>query len=59
MDARTDLTEVTGFLRSIQRRQVDQLSEILDREFPEWTTLQGQSGTAHGGDLRLGSPGGR
>jgi hypothetical protein len=43
-----DLTEVTEFLRSVQRPQVDRLSEILDRGFPEWTTLQGCSDTALG-----------
>jgi hypothetical protein len=40
-----DLTEVTDFLRSIQRRQVDELSEVLGRGFPEWTTLNGRSDT--------------
>jgi len=43
-----DLTEVTGFLRSIQRPQVDELSEVLGRGFPEWTTLNGLSGTGSG-----------
>jgi hypothetical protein len=43
-----DLVEVTDLLRSIQRPQVDQLSKILDREFPEWTTLHGHSETADG-----------
>jgi hypothetical protein len=34
-----DRTEVIRVLQSIQRQQVDQLSEILNRGFPEWTTL--------------------
>ncbi len=47
-----DLTEVTDFLRPIQRRQVDELTEVLGRAFPEWTTLNGPSGTAR--EVRIG-----
>jgi hypothetical protein len=47
-----DLAEVTSFLRSIQRPQVDHLSEILNRGFPEWTTLHGHSGMGQGGGFR-------
>lgn len=54
-----DLTEVTEFLRSIQRRQVDQLSEILNRGFPEWTTLHGRSDSAPGAGVPFQSPAGR
>jgi len=54
-----DLTEVTDFLRSVQQPQVDQLSEILDRGFPEWTTLQGYSDTALGAGFRVQPPAGR
>jgi len=54
-----DLAEVTNFLRSIQRRQVDQLSEILNRGFPEWTTLHGCSDTAPGTGVPLQPPAGR
>jgi hypothetical protein len=54
-----DLIEVTDFLRSIQRQQVDQLSEILNRGFPEWTTLHGHSNTSPGADVPLHSPAGR
>lgn len=36
-----DRTEVIRILQSVQRQQVDQLSEILNRGFPEWTTLNG------------------
>jgi hypothetical protein len=53
-----DLTEVTDFLRSIQRRQVDQLSEILNRGFPEWTTLHGRPDTESGAGVPLQSPAG-
>jgi hypothetical protein len=47
----TDLTVVTDFLRSVQRSQVDQLSELLGRGFPEWTTLHGQGIRTYGGDV--------
>lgn len=43
-----DLTEAIGFLQSSPRRQVDQLSEILNRGFREWTRRNGCSGTARG-----------
>jgi hypothetical protein len=36
-----DITGAIDFLRSIQRRQVDELSGLLNRGFPEWTTLNG------------------
>ncbi len=41
-----NLSEITDFLRSVQRRQVDELSEVLGRAFPEWTTLNDRSGSA-------------
>jgi hypothetical protein len=48
-----DVTQATDYLRSIQRRQVDALSDILGRGFPEWTTLNGRADAAHGGTIRL------
>lgn len=34
-------TEAIEFLRPIQRRQTEELSQVLGREFPEWKTLNG------------------
>ncbi len=34
-----DLAPVRSYLREIQQPQVLELSKLLDREFPEWTTL--------------------
>ena len=36
-----DMTDVVEFLRPIQRRQTEELAQLLGREFPEWTTLNG------------------
>ena len=38
-----DVTEAVAFLRPEQRRQTDELSRLLGRSFPEWTTLYGAS----------------
>ena len=43
-DVPTD--ETVDYLRPIQRRQTEALSKLLGREFPEWTTLYGESGAA-------------
>lgn len=50
-----DLTEVTDFLRAIQRPQVEALSDMLGREFGEWTTLHGGSNATGDGRVRLRS----
>jgi hypothetical protein len=34
-----DVTDATDFLRSVQRRQADELSGMLGRTFPEWAKL--------------------
>ncbi len=52
-----DLTTVTHFLRSVQAPQVDQLSDILNRGFPEWTTLSGHSATELPAGVPFSSPG--
>jgi len=36
-----DMSQVTEYLRPLQRRQTDVLVDLLDREFPEWTSLYG------------------
>jgi Sulfotransferase family len=36
---RIDTSEVKRFLRPIQKTQTEQLSRLLGRNFPEWTTL--------------------
>ncbi|HTW37345.1 MAG TPA: sulfotransferase [Steroidobacteraceae bacterium] len=36
------LAQVYGYLRPIQLPQVDRLGELLNRSFPEWTTLYGE-----------------
>ncbi len=36
-----DTSDVIGFLQPIQRRQTDELTRLLGREFPEWLTLNG------------------
>src|SRR5262249_42324620 len=38
---RIDTSEVKRFLRPIQKTQTEQLSRLLGRNFPEWTTLYG------------------
>jgi hypothetical protein len=38
-----DVSDAIDFLRPIQRRQTEELVQLLGREFPEWTTLNGQS----------------
>ncbi len=37
--ARTDVTRVVEYLRPIQQEETRELSTMLGREFPEWTTL--------------------
>jgi Sulfotransferase family len=34
-----DTSEVVQFLRPLQRRQTQELTQLIGREFPEWTTL--------------------
>jgi Sulfotransferase family len=51
-----DVTEVIDFLQSVQRQQVDQLSTILNRGFPEWTTLHGHPDMAPGARVPPQSP---
>src|SRR5579872_3450358 len=36
------LSEVQAYLRSVQTRQTEELSALLNRSFPEWHTLQGE-----------------
>ncbi|HVW39578.1 MAG TPA: sulfotransferase, partial [Pirellulales bacterium] len=36
-----DTQAAAAYLRPIQQRQTDALSQLLNREFPEWTTLGG------------------
>jgi len=45
--ARRDVptAEVEAHLRPIQLRQTEELSALLHRSFPEWTTLYGAAGT--------------
>jgi len=38
-----DVTDAIEFLRPIQLRQTEELTRLLGREFPEWTTLYGQA----------------
>jgi hypothetical protein len=42
----TDVTDAIAFLRPQQRRQTDDLMELLGCSFPEWTTLYGASYSA-------------
>jgi hypothetical protein len=37
-----DTSEVTAFLRPIQRLQTEALVRLVGREFPEWVTLYGE-----------------
>jgi LPS sulfotransferase NodH len=39
--SKTDMAEVIAYLRKLQRPQVDELSHLLGRDFPEWKTLHG------------------
>lgn len=41
--SQVDMTELIAFLRPAQTRQVEDLSELLGRKFPEWRTLYGTS----------------
>jgi hypothetical protein len=34
-----DTSQVIQFLRPLQTKQTEELSQLLDRKFPEWTTL--------------------
>jgi hypothetical protein len=36
------VAEVVDFLRPIQQRQTEELTRLIGRAFPEWTTLHGQ-----------------
>ena len=38
----TPIGEVQAYLRSVQTRQTEELSTLLNRSFPEWHTLQGE-----------------
>ena len=38
-----DMSKLIAYLRPIQRRQTEDLSRLLGREFPEWTTLNSDS----------------
>jgi len=40
--ANVPVAEVQDYLRSHQRPQTDELSALLNRRFPEWTTLHGE-----------------
>ena len=40
--AEVDTTDVRAFLRSLQQPQAAELSRLLNRSFPEWTTLYEQ-----------------
>jgi hypothetical protein len=35
----TDTSEVVEYLRPLQRRQTEELMQLIEREFPEWSTL--------------------
>ena len=35
----SDFTDVVNYLRPIQLAQTEELMRLLDRKFPEWTTL--------------------
>jgi hypothetical protein len=35
-------SEVVQYLRPLQRRQTEELTQLIGREFPEWTTLNPQ-----------------
>ncbi len=37
-----DVSEAVEYLRPIQRKQAEELMRLLGRDFPEWTTLNGQ-----------------
>ncbi len=39
----TRMTETIEYLRPLQREQTAELSEMLGRQFPEWTTLYGEA----------------
>jgi hypothetical protein len=39
---RVDTSDIADFLRPLQRRQTAELTKLLGREFPEWTTLYAQ-----------------
>jgi hypothetical protein len=36
-----DTSEVVQYLRPLQRKQTQELTQLTGREFPEWTTLNG------------------
>ena len=36
-----DTAEVMQYLRPLQRKQTQELTQLTGREFPEWTTLKG------------------
>jgi hypothetical protein len=36
-----DTSDVMRYLRPIQRRQTEELAQLLGRGFPEWTALNG------------------
>lgn len=64
--AETDTAEVRAFLRCECQRQTEDLSRLLDREFPEWTSLQtamaapavrGQSQPVHDASVRIARAG--
>jgi hypothetical protein len=41
----TPVAEVANYLRSSMQRQTEELSELLGRSFPEWTTLYAADGS--------------
>jgi hypothetical protein len=41
-----DTSDVVQYLRPLQQRQTQELTELIGREFPEWTTLSGTGSSA-------------
>jgi hypothetical protein len=38
-----DVLDAIRFLQPLQRRQTEELTQLLGRDFPEWTTLHGDA----------------